>query len=51
MKSLENRTFDSKKEMALMEALEEVRLLNKRHAKISVDDLLKNCEEEDLKEK
>ena len=40
MKSLENRTFDSKKEMELIEALDEVRLLNKRQAKIGPDQLL-----------
>jgi hypothetical protein len=30
MKFLENRTYDSKKEMVIMEALDEIKHLNKR---------------------
>jgi len=30
MKKLENKTYDSKREMDVLDALEEVRLMNKR---------------------
>ena len=40
MKSLENRTYDSKREMDILDALEEVRQLNKRLAKVNHDELL-----------
>lgn len=41
MKSLENRTFDSKKEMDVLDALNEVRLQNKRHACPDTDGMIK----------
>jgi hypothetical protein len=40
MKSLENRTYDSKREMEVLDALEEVRQLNKRLAKVNHEELL-----------
>lgn len=40
MKSLENRTYDSKREMDILDALEEVRQLNKRLSKVNHDELL-----------
>jgi hypothetical protein len=40
MKSLENRTYDSKREMDILDALEEVRHMNKRLAKVNHDELL-----------
>ena len=40
MKSLENRTYDSKREMDILDALEEVRQLNKRLSKVNHEELL-----------
>jgi methionyl-tRNA formyltransferase len=40
MKSLENRTYDSKREMDILDALEEVRQMNKRLAKVNHEELL-----------
>lgn len=40
MKSLENRTYDSKREMDILDALEEVRHINKRLAKVDYQELL-----------
>mmetsp|Transcript_12723 Transcript_12723/g.21443 ORF Transcript_12723/g.21443 Transcript_12723/m.21443 type:complete len:331 (-) Transcript_12723:63-1055(-) len=40
MKNLENKTYDSKKEMQILDALEEVRLLNKRKQGGNSDQLL-----------
>ena len=40
MKSLENKTYDSKREMDILDALEEVKHLNKRLAKVNFDELL-----------
>jgi len=40
MKALENRTMDSKVEMDIIEALDEIRSLNARNAKIDTDTLL-----------
>jgi hypothetical protein len=40
MKNLENKTYDSKREMDILDALEEVRHLNKRLAKVNHDELL-----------
>ena len=40
MKNLENRTYDSKREMEILDALEEVRQLNRRLAKVNHDELL-----------
>jgi hypothetical protein len=42
MKYLENKTYDSKREMELMEALDDIKSLNKRQATIDPEDLLKN---------
>jgi len=40
MKSLENKTYDSKREMDILDALEEVRHLNKRLGKVNHEELL-----------
>ena len=40
MKSLENKTYDSKREMELMDALDEVKQLNKRLQKVNHEELL-----------
>lgn len=40
MKNLENRTYDSKREMEILDALEEVRHMNKRLAKVNHEELL-----------
>jgi len=40
MKNLENRTYDSKREMAILDALEEVKQLNRRLAKVNHEELL-----------
>lgn len=40
MKALENKTYDSKREMEILDALEELKELNKRKAKVTVDQLL-----------
>ena len=42
MKYLENKSYDSKREMELMEALEDIKNLNKRQAVIDPEDLLQN---------
>jgi hypothetical protein len=34
MKALENRTLESKREMDIMAALDEMRTLNSRHSKV-----------------
>ena len=39
MKFLENKTFDSKREMDILDALDEIRNSNKRNSLISIDDL------------
>ncbi|GAB9473204.1 hypothetical protein Gpo141_00010360 [Globisporangium polare] len=41
MKALENRTLDSKREMDILDALDEIKAINQRHAKIDTDELLK----------
>ncbi|XP_076804164.1 splicing factor YJU2-like [Clavelina lepadiformis] len=45
MKMLEIRTRDSKREMEMMESLEELRELNQRHAGIDYDGMLRNRQE------
>lgn len=52
MKFLETKTYDSKREMELMEALDDIKNLNKRQTLIDPEDLLNNMfvqEEEDNK--
>jgi len=45
MKFLENKTHDTKREMDILDALEEIRLDNKRRSKFSTDDLLQKFAE------
>jgi len=45
MKALENRTVDSKKEMDILDALDELRSMKARHSKVDTNELLKNCQE------
>ena len=40
MKRVEKKGFNSKREMEIMDALNEVKMLNKRLSKVDVDDLL-----------
>ncbi|GMF13330.1 unnamed protein product [Phytophthora lilii] len=40
MKTLENRTLDSKREMDILDALDEIKAINQRHAKVDTDKLL-----------
>ncbi|CAI2376748.1 unnamed protein product [Moneuplotes crassus] len=40
LKSLENKTYDSKREMEILDNLEEVRHLNKRHANVNHEDMI-----------
>lgn len=42
MKSLENKTYDSKREMDILDNLEEVRHLNKRHANVDHEKMIEN---------
>lgn len=50
MKALENRTLDSKREMDLMAALDEMQTLNARHNKVSTEDALKALHSEAMKQ-
>ncbi|KAF4316415.1 hypothetical protein BBO99_00008507 [Phytophthora kernoviae] len=40
MKALENRTLDSKREMDILDALDEIKAINQRHSKVDTDKLL-----------
>ncbi|KAG7394407.1 Coiled-coil domain-containing protein 94 [Phytophthora boehmeriae] len=40
MKALENRTLDSKREMDILDALDEIKAINQRHHKVDTDKLL-----------
>jgi len=40
MQKLENKTYDSKREMDILDSLEEVRQLNKRLGKINFDEMI-----------
>ena len=53
MRALENRTNDSRREIEVMEALDEIRTTNARHEKIDLDELqktLRKTSEEDRQE-
>ena len=50
MKTLENKTYDSKREMELMEVLEEIRNANKRNVTMLSEDLLKKFYENQILE-
>lgn len=47
MKELENKQLDSKMEMEILDALDEIKALNARQAALDVDDLLAQRKEED----
>jgi hypothetical protein len=40
MKSLEHRTFDSKREMDILDALDQMKSLNRRQADVNIDELI-----------
>eukprot|EP00343_Euplotes_focardii_P001088 CAMPEP_0205804186 /NCGR_PEP_ID=MMETSP0205-20121125/7006_1 /ASSEMBLY_ACC=CAM_ASM_000278 /TAXON_ID=36767 /ORGANISM="Euplotes focardii, Strain TN1" /LENGTH=204 /DNA_ID=CAMNT_0053073345 /DNA_START=91 /DNA_END=702 /DNA_ORIENTATION=+ len=42
MKSLENKTYDSKREMEILDNLEEVRHLNRRHANVNHEQMIES---------
>jgi len=46
MKALENRTLDSKREMDLLDALDEIKAINQRHARVDTDALLRQNREQ-----
>ncbi|KAG6612407.1 Coiled-coil domain-containing protein 94 [Phytophthora cinnamomi] len=46
MKALENRTLDSKREMDILDALDEIKAINQRHAKVDTDKLLQQHADE-----
>jgi len=48
MKALENRTVDSKKEMDILDALDELRSLKARHSRLDTNEILKHCKEAHL---
>jgi hypothetical protein len=54
MKSLEHRTYDSKREMDILDALDQVKTLNRRQMNVNYDDLIEKAvlekDKEDLKE-
>lgn len=41
MKQLENRTLDSKIELEIMDALDEIKAVNRRHETVDTEDVLK----------
>jgi hypothetical protein len=43
MKSLEHRTYDSKREIDILDALDQVKSLNRRQADINIDDLIEKA--------
>lgn len=47
MKALENRTLDSKREMDILDALDEIRTRNARSERVDVDDVLDKLSTED----
>ncbi|RUP47973.1 hypothetical protein BC936DRAFT_145116 [Jimgerdemannia flammicorona] len=47
MKALENRTEDSKREMEILDALDEIRTRNARNERVDADDILDKLTEED----
>ena len=52
MKSLEYRTYDSKREMDILDAMDQVKNINKRKSKIDYDELIKKViYDEDTKKK
>jgi len=51
MKNLEYRTYDSKREMDILEATDKVKELNRREANIDFDDLMKKIRESHEKDK
>ncbi|KAI9276186.1 CWC16 protein [Sporodiniella umbellata] len=50
MKALENRTLDSKREMDILDALDEIRTRNARSERVDVDDVLNRFSNEDQEE-
>lgn len=51
MKSLEHRTYDSKREMDILDALDQVKALNRRQATINYDELIqKAVKEKDIEQ-
>lgn len=50
MKSLEDRTLDSKREMDILDALDEIRTRNARSERVDVDDVLNRFSAEDKDE-
>lgn len=50
MKALENRTLDSKREMDILDALDEIRTRNARNERVDADSLLEKLVDEDLEQ-
>jgi hypothetical protein len=47
MKSLEYRTYDSKREMDILDALDQVKTLNRRQAQVNYDELIEKAVKQD----